>query len=300
MLQTIQGSKMSWIDVQDPTKEDVAYLKEKFNFHPLVLDEIIPPGHRPKVERYPDYLVMIFYYPVYNREKRKTRSRELDIIVTKDTLITSHYRSILPLKALFDNCNLYEELREKYMSDGPGHLLFYLLDDFWKSCLNKLVQIDKRINEIEKEMFRGKEKEMVREISLVKTDIINFWRIIEHQEEILESLIKEGSVFFGGNITPYFSDLIGTYRKSLNNLKTYKEAISALENTNQSLLSSKINEVMRTLTLLSALFLPLGVVASIWYYMPLARGLQSLAILIGTMLSSSFMLFLFFRKKRWL
>jgi len=291
---------MSWIDVQDPTKEDVAYLKEKFNFHPLVLDEIIPPGHRPKVERYPDYLVMIFYYPVYNREKRKTRSRELDIIVTKDTLITSHYRSILPLKALFDNCNLYEELREKYMSDGPGHLLFYLLDDFWKSCLNKLVQIDKRINEIEKEMFRGKEKEMVREISLVKTDIINFWRIIEHQEEILESLIKEGSVFFGGNITPYFSDLIGTYRKSLNNLKTYKEAISALENTNQSLLSSKINEVMRTLTLLSALFLPLGVVASIWYYMPLARGLQSLAILIGTMLSSSFMLFLFFRKKRWL
>jgi magnesium transporter len=265
----------------------------------LVLDEIIPPSHRTQVERYPEYLVMIFYYPIYNREKRETKSRELDIIITKDTLITSHYRSILPLKALFDNCNLYEDLRKEYMSETPGLLLFNLLDDFWKSCLGKLVQINKRISEIEKEMFRGKEKEMVREISFVKTDIINFWRIIEHQEEVIISLIQEGSLFFGEELIPYFSDLLGTYRKSLNNLKTYKEAILALENTNQSLLSSKINDVMRTLTLFSALFLPLGVVSSLWFYVPIAKNIQSLGLLTGTMFCSSFALFLFFRRKKW-
>lgn len=301
MLQVIEGPKVKWIDLQDPTQEDVAFLRENFNFHPLILNEITSPGYRPKVERHEqDYLFMVFYYPIYNREKRQTRSRELDVIVTKDVLITSHFRSILPLKALFDNCNLYEESRKEYMSESPAHLLFYLLHDFWKSCSNKLVQIDKRINEIEKEIFRGKEKEMVWEISLVKTDVINFWRIIEQQEEVLESLIKEGSAFFGDKLLPYFSDLLGIYRKSLNNLKAYKEAVSALEGTNQSLLSTKINDVMKILTILSALFLPLGVVANIWVFVPGAQSPYSFALLMATLFLSFFVFFLIFRRKKWL
>ncbi len=256
MRQIIKGPKVTWVDIQDPTKEDVQYLKERFKFHPLILGELIPPGHRPRVEQHKDYLFMILYYPVHSKERRETKPRELDIIVTRDTIITSHYRSILPLKALFDSCNLYKESRKSYMSEGTGQLLFYLLSGFWKTCLTKLVQIDKRISEIEKEIFKGKEKEMVLEISLVKTDVINFWRILEHQEEILKSLVHEGEIFFGKELSPYFLDVLGTYGRALNSLKTYKEAILALEDTNQSLLSTKMNEVIRILTVFSVIVLP--------------------------------------------
>jgi len=303
MRQIIKGPKVTWVDIQDPTKEDVQYLKEKFGFHPLVLGELIPPGHRAKVERHKDYLFMILYYPVYSKEKRETRPRELDIIVTKDTVITSHYRSILPLKALFDNCNLYKQSRKTYMSESTGQFLFYILSSFWKTCLTKLIQIDKRINEIEKEIFRGKEKEMVTEISFVKTDIINFWRIIEHQEEILKSLAQEGESFFGSKITPYFADILGTYGKALNSLKTYKEAILALEATNQSLLSTKINDIIRVLTIFSVIVFPLTLLASIWGMnvpMPLTSSPSGFWIIMGMMLCGTVLMIIYFKKKRWL
>ena len=303
MRHVIRGPKVTWVDIQDPTREDVQYLKEKFNFHPLVLGELMPPGHRPKVEHHDDYLFMILYYPVFNKEKRETKPRELDIIVTKNTIITSHYRSILPLKALFDSCNLYKESKKSYMSEGPGQLLFYILSGFWKTCLTKLIQINKLIDEIEKGIFRGKEKEMVTEISLVKTDIINFWRIIEPQEEILKSLAAEGTAFFGQALSPHFSDLLGTYGKALNNIRTSKEAIFALENTNQSLLSTKTNEIIKVLTIFSVIVFPLTLLASIWgmnVNLPFASSPAGFLIILIMMLTLTGLMLLFFRRKKWL
>lgn len=303
MLRIIKGPKVTWIDVQDPTLDDVKYLREKFNFHPVVLDEIIPPGHRPKVERYENYLFMMFYYPVYSKEKRETRSRELDMIVTKDTVVTSHYRSILPLRTLFDRCNFYEEAKREYMSGDTGFLLYHILNGFWKTCLIKLVQVDKRIDRIEREIFRGKEKEMVKEISYVKTDVINFWRILEPQGTILNSLAAEGASFFGKYMEPYFADILGTYGQAWNGLKTYKETILALEDTNQSLLSTKTNETIRILTVFSVIIMPLTLVASLWGMnvpIPLAEKEAGFWIITGLMVFLMIFMSAYFRKKRWL
>lgn len=303
MRTIIRGPKVTWVDIQNPTKEDIQYLRKKFNFHPLVLGELIPPGHRPKVEHHNNYLFMIFYYPIYNKEKKEMKSRELDIIITKNTIITSHYRSILPLKALLDSCNLYKESRKSYMSQGPGYLLFYMLTGFWKNCLTKLEQVDKRVDEIEKEIFRGKEKEMVLEISFVKTDIIKFWRIIEPQEEILESLANEGTSFFGQALSPYFSDILGTYGRAINSIKASKETILALEDTNQSLLSTKTNEIIRILTVFSVILLPLTLISSIWgmnIILPFSKTPAGFLVILGIMTASMMFMLFYFRKKQWL
>ena len=303
MRQIVKGPKITWVDIQDPTQEDVEYLRGKFKFHPLVLGEIIPPGHRPKVEKHNDYLFMSLYYPVYNKEKRETRSRELDIIVTKDAIVTSHYRSILPLKALFDNCNLYRESRKTYMSETTGLLLFHILSGFWKDCLAKLTLIDRKLDQIEREIFRGKEKEMVSEISYVKTDVINFWRIIEPQKEILDSLSIEGLKFFGEDMEPYFASVLGTYSQAWNSLKTYKETILALEDTNQSLLSTRTNEIIRILTVFSVILLPLTMVASILGMnvdLPISRSTTNFWIIIGFMAAITLLMMAYFKKKRWM
>lgn len=303
MRNIIKVPKVTWVDIQEPTKEDLFYLKRKFKLHPLVLEELSLSAFRPKVERHRKYLFMIFHYPIYSKEKRETRPRELDIVVTKNTLITSHYRTIIPLKALFDHCNLYPESKKRYMSKGPAYLLFYLLNAFWKNCLTKLARIDERLDIVEREIFRGREKEMVLEISLIKTDIINFWRIIEPQGEVLESLMKEGTKFFGSEITPYLSDILGSYSQVFNALKTYKETILALENTNQSLLSTKINEIIRILTVFSVILLPLTLIASIWgmnVALPFGRSPFGFWILAIIMVGIMGVMILYFRKKRWL
>lgn len=302
MMNIIKGPKVTWVDIQNPVEDDIRYLRKKFNFHPLVLGELIPPGHRPKVEHHNSYLFMSLYYPVYNKERKETRSRELDIIVTKTAVITSHYSFILPLKALFDSCNLYKESQKTYLSEGSGYLLYYILSGFWKSCLTKLEKIDKRIDEIEKEIFRGQEKEMVPEISYTKTDVINFWRIIEPQGEIMESLALEGQIFFGKELSPYFSDILGTHGQAWNSLKTSKETILALEDTNQSLLSTKTNEIIKILTVFSVIVLPLTLVASLWgmnVYLPFAERPSGFWIIMVIMLALIGFMFLYFRKKRW-
>ncbi|MBI2042600.1 MAG: magnesium transporter CorA family protein [Candidatus Nealsonbacteria bacterium] len=303
MRRTIRGPKITWIDIQDPTPDDVRYVRDNFKFHPIVLDELIPPGYRPKIERYNGYLFMMFYYPIYNKEKRETRSRELDMIVTKDTIVTSHYRSILPLKALFDRCNLYAEAKQEYMSQDTGILLFHILNGFWKTCLVKLVQVDKRLDQIEREIFRGKEREMVTEISYVKTDIINFWRILEPQGPILNSLTAEGASFFGKEMDPYFADIQGTYGQAWNSLKTYKETILALEDTNQSLLSTKTNETIRVLTVFSVIILPLTLLASLWgmnVHVPFSGGTIGFWIIAGAMVVLTIFMFGYFKRRRWL
>lgn len=305
MRKTIKGKKTTWTNIQRPSQQDLNYLKKNFNIHPVVLDELINPGLRPKVEHYQDYIFMILYYPVYDREKRITTPRELNIIATKDTLITSHYELIHPLNSLFSNCQKHKEARKSYMKNGVGELLYFVLSGFWKNSLSKLQQINKRINKIQEKIFIGKEREMVFEISLVKTDIINFWIIIEPQNEIVDSLLEEGVEFFGKKISPYFSDLAGIYDQVLNTLESYKEVILALEDTNQSLLSTRINEIMKILTIFSVILLPLTLISSIWgmnfpLSLPFTNSPQGFWITMFLMSLVLGVMIVFFHKKKWL
>lgn len=304
MRNVVKGQKITWVDIQNPTRKDLVYLKKNFKVHPLVLGELMPFGHRPKVERHKKYLFMTVYCPVYSKEERETRPRELDIIVTKDCLITSHYLSIIPLKALFDRCNLYPETKKRYLNKGSEYILFLLLSSLWKSCLTKLDRIDKRIDHIEREIFQGKEKEMVRELSLVKTDIINFWRIVEPQGKTLESLSLEGERFFGEKFSPYLADIMGTYSKGWNALKTYKETILALEETNRSLLSTKTNEIIQMLTVFSVIMLPLTLIASMWGMnfkkVPFDSYPNGFWVLAGLMVILMLLMIVYFKRKKWM
>jgi len=304
MRNIIKGPEVTWIDIQGPTNEDIKFLEKSYKLHPLILEELTQPSPRPSVEHNPNYLFMVFYYPVYDKNTRETISRELDIIVTKNTVITTHYQTILPVKRLFTSCNFNHNLKKNYLGKSSGHLLFYILDNLWGHCLTKLERIEKSIDQIEREIFKEKEREMVREISYVKTDLIGFWRIIEPQKEILESLSKEGVAFFGKELQPYFSDLLGTFRKVWNNLTTNKEVILSLEDTNQSLLSTKINDIIRVLTIFSVIILPLTLLSSIWGMnfsdIPLAEVKAGFWMLLFIMVFMVGFMIFYFKRKKWI
>jgi magnesium transporter len=303
MKKIIKGPKVTWIDISNATDEDINFLKENFKLHPLVLRQIIPLVSSPGIEFYKNYVFMTLFYPVHIKEIRETKARELDIIVTKNVLITSHYEPIAPLKKVLDKCSAYERDRKRYMSNNAGQLLFQLLNEFWGNCLIKLDRINLKVDSIEQEIFKGEEKKMVREISIVKTDLINFWRIVEPQREILESLAKEGTKFFGEEIEPYFSEIIGVYGKTWNGLKNFKETISAMEDTNESLLSIKTNDVIRVLTVFSVILLPLTLIASLWgmnVRIPLADESNGFWLILAAMVLLTGSLFAYFRKRKWL
>lgn len=264
MRSVIEYGGITWIDIQDPGKEDMDFLRGKFSFHPIVLEQLIRPSWATKVETFPEHLFLVLFFPVYNKERRETRPRELDLVVTKDTLITSHVKSILPLKKLLDQCNLYEEPRKKYMEQGTPFLMYSLLHELWEDCGVKIQRIGKKLEAIEESTFQGKEKEMLKEISIVKADIINFWKIARPQKGVVTSLRDTAPKSFGKEAGPYFSHLRNHWARATSNLLAYKETIEALEDTNNSLLSHKTNEIMRVLTVFSVILLPLTLISQLF------------------------------------
>lgn len=306
IMNTIKSKKITWIDIEGPTNKDVNYLRKNFNFHPLVLEELIPPSYRSRVDHYGQYLFLILHVPFLNKETREIKSRELDIIVTKDALITSRYHSVLPLKALFDQCDLYEEARIEYMNQTTGHLLYHILERIIEYILPRLDFLEEKIDEIEDEIFHGKEKEMVTEISIIKRAVIDFRRVVKPQQDLTQSLLKRGVEFFDKKLEPYLFDLRGGYSKIWHTLENQRETIEALEDTNQSLLSTKTNEVMKVLTVFASIAFPLTLLASIFgmnVNLPFAgepgSGLD-FWIVSFIMIMTTIVLIVYFKKQKWL
>ena len=264
MRSIIEHGGTTWIDIQDPAPADIEYLRKRVSFHPLVFEQISPPSWGTRVDVFPGHLFLVLFVPVYNKERQEMRGRELDIISTKDLLVTTHYKPIVPLKKLFDQCNLYEEERKKFMSQGAGILMHQVLHRISEDYGLKINRIGEKLEHIEESIFRGREKEMLREISVMKADVINFWKIIRPQKGTFTSLRDIGPDFFGQETAPYFSHLRNHWAKAMSNLFAYKETIEALEDTNNSLLSHKTNEAVRILTVFSVILLPLTLISQLF------------------------------------
>jgi len=159
-MKTITANNITWIDIQEPKEKDLDKLKEKFHLHPFIVRQFLPSIHRPKIEEYPGQLFIVLHFPVHSSKRRETKPVELDLIVTPDTLITSHLDPIPNLEIFFNDCQLQNHHQTQYFKSS-GHLLSGLLDWLIDSCLPMLDRIAEKTENIEKQVFQGKEREML-------------------------------------------------------------------------------------------------------------------------------------------
>lgn len=296
---------LTWIDIEDPHDEDVEYLRSHFDFHPLVLGEIIPPGWRPKVESYDTYLFLVVYAHHFDAKSGDTIPQELDAIITKNTVITSHYFKIEPLDAIFEKCQSDARSGNLYAKDSVT-LFYFILKKLWESILKELHELEGGLNRVEAGIFNGKEKAMVPLISGIKREIIDLRRIVLPQKQVLESLQNEGKKFFGDYFSPFMNDILGTFGKAENVLQEYKETIEAMEKTNESLLTTKTNETIQILTVIATITFPLSLFISLWgmntTFLPFVGKPSDFWKIIGltTLLAvvMAGMIFLYFKRKK--
>jgi len=303
MRNIIKYKNFTWVDIQDPTKDDVEYLKGNFALHPVIEEQIIPPSWATKVERFGPVLFLVLFHPVWNKERKETRPKEIDVVVGKNFLLTSHYNSIVPLKAVFDECNLYEDLRAKLMGGESGHLLYHILHKMWEDIGKKITRIDRKLASLEGSIFEGKEREMLKEISVAKADIISFWRIVRPLKGTFTSLRDNSSEFFAKEMVPYFSHLRNHWARCMSSLLANKETVSALEETNNALLTDKTNEIVKLLTIFAVIVFPLTLISSIFGmntdYLPLVGLPGDFWIVAAIMASGTIVMIVFFKRKKW-
>lgn len=302
-MKTIRHKKITWIDFEDPQQDDITYLQENFNIHPLAIEELITPTYQPKVVQYENCLFLSIHIPLFDVEHRTTYPGELDIILTEHHLITSHRQSIYQLSVFLMELEKSEGKRRLSLEASPAHLLHRLVEILLNSCFPRLNHIAKKMDFIEAQVFAEKEKEMVFEISVLKRDILNFRRTLKPQRSILESILQKEHPFIPVEMKIYFQDLIGTNIRLWNILESQKETIEALEATNNSLLSNKLDLTMKVLTMFSAILLPMTVYSNMLAMsaqIPFGYSPYAFWIHAGFMAILSLITITIFRFKKWL
>jgi len=299
----IENENLIWVDVINPTGDDIKYLKKKFGLHSLTLKTLVQTMHHPDFDIFKNYIFLILHHP-YSQDNGEILIQGCDFIVGKNYLITNHYKEIVPLSFVFDDFSASGKNKNGYTERGSGYLLFLILSNFLKSGFEEIDKIENEIELLEKEMFLEKEKQLVRKISFLKAKIIDFWRVIDPQREVFFSLKNVGPKFFGQECAHYFSVLFRMYRKTENILRNSKEIINSLEETNHILVNLKMNEVIKILTVFSVVMLPLTLLASIWgmntNFLPFADKALDFWLIMGLMFITLFIMLGYFRFKKWL
>jgi magnesium transporter len=300
-VEIIESPGLRWINIERPRQIDLAWLQERFDFHPLDYEDVISRNQRPKVDAYDDYLFIVLHFPRYDKQVGRLNAAELDLFVGPDFIITMPNEPLQPVEYLFERCRTSEELRESMFARGSGYLLYKVVDDCVDSQFPMLRKIGNKLERVEEEIFEGNSAEVVRDISNVKQEIINFRKVVRPQRTAFSDLATNGARFMAEEL--YYDDIADAAERVWDMLENYKEVVEALEDTNESAIAHRTNETFRVLTAISVIVLPLTLVASIWGMnvgVPGEHNMAAFWLVVGAMAALLGGLIYYFRRRGWL
>jgi len=305
---SLLGGGLEWINITGAAKKEIDYLRRKFKFNDLDLKDSYGNKYaqRPKFYSRGHYCFLILQFPVYRPPTKAIEPEEIDFFISRDFIITLHKNNLPPLVELFNLCQ-----RDKfYLSQYPGNslpsLLYEMISRLQEYCYPILDHLSLDIKNIEKNIFAGRERNMVTEILFIKRNILNFRKIMQAHKSVIQKIVKDSNGLIAGQANKaYFHNLIETTKDIWDILSEQKELIEALEDTNTSLVSFKLNDIMRTLTIFSVVVFPLTLLAAIFGMntvngMPFADSPHGFWLVIMIMLAGALCMFLFFKRKKWL
>ena len=302
-VEVVQHGDLRWINIEHPGALEMAWLEEHFDFHPLDYEDVRSRNQRPKLDEYADYLFIVLHFPVFDKAVGRLNAGELDIFIGPNYLITVPNTQLHPVEYLFARCRANEDARDQLMCKGPGLLLYKIVDDAMDYCFPMLRKMGNKLDRIEDEIFEGAAEDVVRDISNAKQEIINFRKIIRPQRVVLRDLERNKQRYLADDLDIYFDDIVDASERIWDMLENYKEVAEALEVTNETVISHRVNAILRILTTISVIILPLTLLASLWGMNVGVPGegsntafwiiVVSMVTLLGSMLA-------YFRRKRWL
>jgi len=283
-METVKHNGLVWHFFEEPSADDVLAIQKKYNLHPLIIEEFSTPTLRPKATEFDNALFLSIHLPLFDTEIKTTYAAEIDIVICENVLITSHDKNIFQLTDFFNMLKSDKEKRDVYMSQSPGALLRHIIEMLLETCFPKLDHISQKLDRVEEEIFAGNET-------------------MKPQKSVFESLVQKDFKLIESELKPYYQDLIGTNIRIWNNLESAKETVESLEETNNSLLSNKLNLTMKVLTIFSAIMLPMTVYSNILAMsadIPFGKNPYGFWIHMGIMLIISVFTMSIFKIKKWL
>ena len=263
-VEVVEGADgLRWIKIDAWRAAERSWLEEHFDFHPLDYEDVGSRNQRPKVDEYDDYLFVVLQFPRYDKAIGRLNAAEVDVFVGPDWVLTIPNQPLQPLDYLFDRCRTNDETREQLFSKGSGYLLYRVVDQCVDASFPMLRKVGNKLERLEDDVFEGRSNEVVRDIFEVKQEIINFRKIVRPMRTAIGDL-ERTKRYIPDDLDIYFDDINDAGERIWDMLENFKEVVDALEDTNESVLSHQLNDILRILTAFSVVLLPLTLIASIF------------------------------------
>jgi magnesium transporter len=304
-IETVTFKGLSWVNIEQPTKQDTDYLAQTYSFNQLDLDDCLSRRQRPKIDEYEDYLFVVLHFPKWHKDVQIARPSQVAMFIGKNYVVTVHAGELTPLVNFFEMCQSDTAMCQRAMSRGSALLAYRIIDLLVDYCFPIMDKILGQMEIAEDRVF-DPSVEATHELAVVRRDIIAQRRIIWPLRAVIAELEPKLKKFTTRNMSDLFGDMLDHLAKIWDTLEECKEVIEVYKDSDYVLSTERINRIMRVLTIFSAIILPFVVISSIYgmnVYLPggLSGGnLQTfLLLLLAMILVAGGMLF-FFRRKHWI
>ena len=300
LRQALESKKgVLWVDLEDPLPEEVEILGPAvFDFHPLAIEDCLHSQSRPKIDDYDDYILLVFH--AWKKTEEGVRLEEVDFFLGKNYVVSYHVEPRYSRSALADRIDKDPKLVLGHGADMLLHQIFDLMVDKYTVVVDAL---DERVDALETEILENATDETLKKILDLKKDLQDLFRMIRHQRDVMSSLSREGHPMITKKARTFFRDIYDNVVRVHDTVEGLRDEVGGARDAYLSMMSNRVNSVMKGLSLVATIILPLTFVTGIYgmnfHDMPLLHDPMGFWVTCAAMAALAAGMFYWFRKKNW-
>jgi len=303
MIETIRFGTLVWSHIVLPTEDDLKALQDHYHFHPLDIEDCRTKiNSRPKIDVYDDYYFLILHFPVFDVTETFISTREVKIFWGANYLVTIGKTHWL-VKEIFNQEKQRISSEQRMEIGNSDALLYSILDSVMKEVHKVTDLIDKNVDDCGKALFNRNAERTIEKISVTRKNVILLNTMFKPQIQLFNKLQSGVIKGFAEDMEDYWGNIMDYYQKIWDMVEDDGELIRGYSTTFDSLQVNKTNEVMKILTLVSSILLPLTFIASLYgmnIKLPIQDHPYSFIIVAGVMGGIAVSMVLYFKKRRWM
>lgn len=297
----LNSGRITWINVDGIDKEEVERLCAHYDVHHLVVEDILTPGQRAKMDDNENVISCLVPMIYYNDDTGEVEMEQVSIVLGKEFVISFQED---PKRDVFD------PVRERIRNGGPrlrggtaDYLCYVLIDVIVDSYFGVLEKINERIERLEDSLLLQKEKAALAKLSILRREIMVLKRTISPVKELVYSFIKSNSDLLEEEHEIYYKDVLDHATQANEYIDNHKDMVMNLQDLSMSQINLRMNEVMKIFTLLATLMAPATVIGGIFgmnfEVIPLSHQRDGFYITVGLMLLIPLIMWIYFKRRGW-
>ncbi len=298
-------NSLLWVDFEsEEPKNCEPILLKTFGFHPLAVDDALSESHVPKVDDWEKFLYVVLHAVNYNEEEKELETLELDVFLGTNYVVTHHDLPIPALDRVWATC----QKDGRHDRTEADHLLYHLSDEVVADYMHAVEQMDEHIEWVEDQVFSSPSPETVQQVFSLKRTTLHLRRVLSPLREVFNKLARDEYNTIDRKDRIYFRDVYDHLVRLHDISESLRDLVGGVLDTYLSVINNRMNEIMKVLTMITTLFMPISFVAGFFgmnFFQPVAKGLMpwtniaSFSIIGVLMIGTPLLMTWWMRKRGW-